>query len=208
MTKKSQIFETNYQEYCQKIGKCNLGKLSATLGIEMDENEAVIPFINRIYRVSENGIRDNDGKRPAYGLCVILAKYVLLCPDKVYHDPQWAAFRDFKKDAAITNVNFFNSDTEQALTDGFQDKIGILEQACLRLGGCPDVTITGYDLSMCFDILPRIRALLLFNDRDEEFSAQCRVLFQKHAEFYLDPESLAMAGAGLAKQLIKAGKEK
>jgi len=47
----------------------------------------------------------------------------------------------------------------------------------------------------------------MYNDRDEEFPAQCNVLSQKHAEFYLDPESLAMTGATLARRLIQAAKE-
>jgi len=58
-----------------------------------------------------------------------------------------------------------------------------------------------YDLSYEFNALPRIALLLLFNDGDEEFPAKCTVLFQRHAEYYLDPESLAMTGACLAKYL-------
>jgi hypothetical protein len=58
-----------------------------------------------------------------------------------------------------------------------------------------------YDLSMQFKALPRISLLMLFNDDDGEFPAQCTVLFQKHAELYLDPESLAMSGAFLARSL-------
>ena len=47
--------------------------------------------------------------------------------------------------------------------------------------------------------------LLLFNDRDDEFPAGCKVLFNQHAEAYLDPESLAMTGSFLAKRLDRAG---
>ena len=44
---------------------------------------------------------------------------------------------------------------------------------------------------------------MLFNDKDDEFPAQCSILFQKQAEFYLDPESLLMTGAVLARKLKK-----
>jgi hypothetical protein len=50
--------------------------------------------------------------------------------------------------------------------------------------------------------------LLLFNNSDDEFPVKCTVLFQRHAEFYLDPESLAMSGAFLALSLKDAGSEK
>ena len=36
--------------------------------------------------------------------------------------------------------------------------------------------------------------LLLFNDKDEEFPAQCTVLFEKRTETYLDMECVAMVG--------------
>jgi hypothetical protein len=39
--------------------------------------------------------------------------------------------------------------------------------------------------------------------RNISFYAHCSVLFQKHAEYYLDPESLAMTSAFLAKSLRK-----
>jgi hypothetical protein len=36
--------------------------------------------------------------------------------------------------------------------------------------------------------------LLLFDDVDEEFPAQCKVLFERRSEHYLDPECLAIIG--------------
>ena len=47
---------------------------------------------------------------------------------------------------------------------------------------------------MQFKSLPKIPVLLLFNDSDEEFPAQCTVLFERSAENYLDMECLAMVG--------------
>ncbi|MGD8762104.1 MAG: DUF3786 domain-containing protein [Desulfobacteraceae bacterium] len=36
--------------------------------------------------------------------------------------------------------------------------------------------------------------MLLFNDKDEEFPAQCSVLFERRTENYLDMECVAMVG--------------
>jgi hypothetical protein len=47
---------------------------------------------------------------------------------------------------------------------------------------------------MQFTALPKIPVLMLFNDADEEFHAQCAVLFERRAENYLDMECLAMVG--------------
>lgn len=204
MTETSEIFDTHYRDYCEKIGACDLEAAAGVLGMTVDTSGAKLPFLGETYRISGEGICDASGKKPGYGLCVILAKYVLRCPDKVYHDPQWASFRDFKKEAAMTNINFFTSDTETAVARHFTGRLAALERAGQRIGGERHDTGAGWDLSMAFDLLPRIRLLLLFNDRDGEFPVRCRVLFEKHAEIYLDPESLAMAGAGLARLLVRA----
>ncbi|MCP4575099.1 MAG: DUF3786 domain-containing protein [Deltaproteobacteria bacterium] len=206
MHEKAKVFETHYQDYCRRIGQSDLRAASEILGIEPEGDGVRIRFLNRTYRVSGEGISNGSGSRPAYGLCVILAKYILCCPERIYHDPEWVAFRDFKKDAAVTNVNFFTSDVEHVLLKHFQGRVDRLEKACGHLGGVPHDTGARYDVSMSIDLLPRIRLLVLFNDRDEDFPALCRVLFQKHSEYYLDPESLAMTGAGLAKELIRADK--
>jgi hypothetical protein len=45
---------------------------------------------------------------------------------------------------------------------------------------------------------------MLFNDADEEFPAQCAVLFERRAENYLDMECLAMVGMLLFEYLKPA----
>ena len=52
--------------------------------------------------------------------------------------------------------------------------------------------------------LPKVPVLLLFNDADDEFPADCKVLFERRAEHYLDMECLAILGNILADYLKKA----
>lgn len=202
----SEIFEKYYHDYCRQIAAVDFSSIKDKLGVEYDDHQILIRFLNREYRVSGSGIEDASGNRPDYGVCVILSKYILLCPDQLHHDAQWVSFKDFKKDAQFTNVNFFVSDTEQVLLKHFSGKLDQLLQAGKGLGGTPYEGDMPYDLSMQFNVLPRISLLLLFNDSDQEFPAQSTVLFQKHAEFYLDPESLIMTSAALAKSLVKMNK--
>jgi hypothetical protein len=101
-------------------------------------------------------------------------------------------------------VNFFSSDTERAIEKHFSGRLEELVKAGRQLGGVDHETDMPYDLSVHFQALPRISLLLLFNDDDDEFPAKCTVLFQRHAELYLDPESLAMTGASLARSLRDA----
>ncbi len=207
MFKGAEIFETHYNDYCLKISQCDFEEAAKILKVELKGNGVSIPFINHNYQVSGKGIQDESGSRPDYGLCVILAKYLLLCPNRIHEDLRWASFKDFKKDASFVNGNFFSSDTEMAVLKHFSGNIQGLIRAGKKLGGSHLDIGVSYDVSMKIDVLPRISLLVLFNDRDNQFDAQCMVLFQRHSEFYLDPESLAMIGAGLARHLIRAEKE-
>lgn len=197
----SEIFEKHYQDYCSQLAKTDFGSVQAILKIRQVDSQLAVPFFNGEYTVSGEGIFNASGKRPDYGVCVIIAKYILHCPKHSHHDPEWVSFKDFKRTSHFTNVNYFASDTEQAIAGSFSGKLDLLSRAGKELGGNHHEMNTSYDLSMRFNALPCISLLLLFNDGDDEFPVQCSVLFEKHAEFYLDPESLAMSGAFLAKSL-------
>lgn len=199
----STIFEKHYQDYCAQISEIDFSSASSIIGTKKDGDQMMVPLFNREYRVSANGIMDASGKKPDYMVCVIIAKYILLCPDQPHADAQWVSFKDFKKTSHFTNVNYFKSDVERVIGDYFSGRLEDLSKAGRALGGMDYPMAMSYDLSMQFTVLPRISLLLLFNDRDDEFASQCKVLFQKHAESYLDPESLAMSGALLAGNLKK-----
>ena len=70
MNHASEIFETNYNNYCRQIAGINFSLIKNTLGIEGDEDRLVIPFLNRDYRISKNGITDAfRGQTRLYHLC-------------------------------------------------------------------------------------------------------------------------------------------
>lgn len=78
------IFETHYKEYCRRITQLYFPSIKDILGIELRGTKAVIPFFGEDYSVSATGIADEYGNRPNYGVCVILSKYLLLCPGNPY----------------------------------------------------------------------------------------------------------------------------
>ncbi len=201
MVESSDVFEKNYQAYANRLAGVNLDAIKDTLGLIVENDQFFIPFFNKRYQVSSRGISDENGNRADYIAFIIIAQYILLCPEAPHYDSQWAAFKDFKRASHFTNVNYFASDTEQAIEKQFSGKKDALAAAGERLGGVHEEVTASYDVSIQFAALPRISLLMLFNDEDDEFPAKCSVLFQKHAEFYLDPESLAMTGAYLAKRL-------
>jgi hypothetical protein len=108
----------------------------------------------------------------------------------------WISFgrvKLFRKDAAPLVRAFYNTVTHP-IAETFSGRLTDLETAGKKIGGLPPADQFSYDLAMKFDVLPKVPLLLLFNDKDEEFPAQCSVLFEKRTEKYLDMECLAMVG--------------
>lgn len=204
MNMRAEIFEKNYEGYCKQLALIDFEAVSEIIAARFHNDRLIIPFFARDILVSNDGMHDEKGGRPDYVTCVILSQYILLSPHAVCHDPEWVAFRDFRKTSHFTNVSFFHSDTEQPIVQRFAEKKEELLDRGSQLGGRIHETYSSYDVALVFRALPRISLLLLFNDRDEDFPAECTVLFQKHSEQYLDPESLGMTAAMLASKLTRS----
>ena len=189
---KSSVFEETYNNYLARIAELDFNKIADQLGAEVVGDELIIPFFGKPHRISAEGITDPSGSRPAFSVCVVLFKYILLCPD---HDPvgkDWVSFKDFKDSAPFAGA--FVNYTEAPLAKYFSGRLKDLESACLGIHGHSPAAMFSYDLCMQFNALPKIPILLLFNDADEEFPAQGGVLFERRAEKFLDMECLAMVG--------------
>ena len=200
MSQEAAVFEETYQDYLSRIAGIDLPDTAGRLGAAMDEGRAVIPLLNRTYRVSKAGIFGEDGKRPQLGTCVILSNYLLRCPPAPPAATDWASYRDFKDSGPL--AAYWASDVEGAIVDAFAGRLADLKAAAAGLGGYAPDDDFPYDACWRFDALPKIPMLLPFNDADDEFPAKGTVLFQAGAEVYLDGECLAMLGAQLAGRLV------
>ncbi|GAH12969.1 unnamed protein product, partial [marine sediment metagenome] len=85
----------------------------------------------------------------------------------------------------------------------FSGNLKLLERVIKKIGGVVVTDNASYDLSIQFNILSQVPLFLRFNDIDEDFPAQCTILFQETVERYLDMESVGILGALLARKLIK-----
>jgi hypothetical protein len=205
MTAKANVFDSNYKDYLAQLKKISFQSLAQHLGGIVKGRAIRIPLLGKHYEVSPAGIADPSGKKPVYDICVILSKYLLLCPDTPPPEDRLVSFRNFKNSGPLTN--YFDNDVENSIAAYFKGNLDGLKKAGQILSGYrPDLDLN-YDLAMQFDALPRIPVILLFNDVDEEFSEKCSVLFEQRAEKYLDAECLAMLGRQLFNQLKSVGKE-
>ncbi len=199
--KEQHIYEQTYQDYLSRIAEIDLKFTADKLDLQMSGEAVIIPFFGRSYRVSTEGIADPAGKQPHLSISVILCKYLLMCPMIEPLGGNWMSFKDFK-DAAPLIQAFFNTVT-LPIAESFSTRMVDLERAAKKMDGYPPVDEFPYDLSLQFDALSKVPLLLLFNDKDEEFPAQCSVLFEKRVEKFLDMECLAMVGMLFSEYLKK-----
>ena len=190
MAEKSKIFEQTYEDYLSQIAGLDFNFIADTLGVKVDGDDVIIPFFGKRYRVSKKAITDPDGKQPQLSICVILCKYLLMCPLIEPLGGNWMAFKDFKDAAPL--VNAFSNTVAGPMAETFSGRVPELEKCGKKMGGYPPGEEFPYDLCMQFDALPKVPLLLLFNDMDDEFPAQCGVLFEKRTEKFIDMECLAM----------------
>ncbi len=204
MTKTNPVFE-NYGDYLQQLDSTHMSRWEAVLDITVDEKRrtAQIPFFQTLYRVSPFGVVDDRGKRPDYGTCVILLKYLLMCPLRVPYDEDWISYRDFADTGQTQNVGLA---VYAAATIAKQYTGGLewLKTAVDALGGRSPETDYPYDLAAVLPALPRIPILFLFNDADEHFPARASVLYQRRAAHFLDAECRVMVDWYLLQHLKQA----
>ncbi len=199
---KEHIYEKTYKDYLTRIAKLDFPFLADKLGIQIDGQDAFVPYFGKRYRMSANGITDSSNRQPHLSVSVILCKYLLMCPMIEPLEGNWMSYKDFRNAAPLIQA-FYNTVT-QPIAKTFSSRLAELEVAGKKIGGYPPEDEYAYDLAMQFDALPKVPILLLFNDKDDEFPAQCSVLFEKRAEKYLDMECLAMVGM-LFFEYLKAG---
>jgi len=189
---KEHIYELTYKDYLSRIAELDFQFLADKLGMQLDGRHVIVPFFGKPYRISAKGIADPSNRQPHLSVSVILCKYLLMCPMIEPLAGNWRSYKDFK-DAAPLIRAFYNT-VAHPIAETFSGRLTELEKAGEKIGGYAPGDLFSYDLSMRFDALPRVPMLLLFNDKDDEFPAQCSVLFEKRAEKFLDMECLAMVG--------------
>ena len=189
-------FTRTYQYYVEEIRRKDLFAVAAKLGLEYSARQIEIQLLQKSYRIGSDGIINEGGDRAGLDTCVILSKYILMCPDELPSQGHWTAYRDFKDTGPLTV--YFRNEVEMKLIRSFTAKVPELETAARRLDGYPPDTDAAYSFKVQFDALPHLPILVLFNDADEEFPADCSILFRASAEKYLDGESLAI----LANRLV------
>lgn len=202
------VFKEHYEGYLRQLAGLDLARRAPVLGITAHNASSVdVPFFNTRYQVSPAGIADDRGERPDYGLCVILLKYLLLCPQQVPAQTDWVSYRDFKDCGQAQNAGLA-AYASQAISRHYTGHLDRLVAAVAALGGKAPQTAYPYDVAVIFTALPRLPMLFLFNDADAQFPAQTSILYERRAAHFLDAECRIMVDWYLLEHLKRAKSQK
>ena len=207
----SKVFQKHYKAYISQLAGLDLAETGHGAGGRIHtgpENEirVAIPYFNKSYFVSAQGVENEAGNQPGYDICTILCRYLIMAQTWTKGplpsgNPGWVNFRDLKDSGPLTV--YFRDNTEAAIPNALAGKEDRLPDIMAPFNGTvPDLDLQ-YDLALEITALPKLPLLLLYNAAEPGFPAACSVLFQKNAETFLDAECLAMAGYRLA-SLVKA----
>lgn len=205
MKTRNPVFERHYQGYLRQLDAVDFSRLEPILkaGIPRNRKTAHIPFFRSHYQVSRQGVADPKGKRPDYGTCVILLKYILMCPNRVPPEDEWVNYRDFRNTGQSQNI-FLIDHATRAISKHYTGRKNMLEAAIRAVGGKRPLLDYPYDISAVVTALPRVPILFLYNDADKQFPAQTFILFERRAEHFLDAECLVMVALSVLEQLKRA----
>ncbi|WP_319407285.1 DUF3786 domain-containing protein [uncultured Desulfosarcina sp.] len=199
------VYNETYYYYLEQLKTMRFDGKEDVLGITLEGDTVVVPYFGQPIRLTADGLKDTAGRRPDFSDCVVVCRYLIMCPLFEPTQKQWVAYRDFPDAGPLT---VFWADTVQGpLAKTFSGRVSTLENACDGVGGSvPDMDIA-CDLCRCFIPLPKMPLLLVFNDADEEFPALASLLFEKRASTYLDAESQAILGHALSNRLLAAARD-
>ncbi len=197
MVKPNKIFKQTVHNYLNKVNAIDLNTIAKrlgirTFGIKDGEDHFSISIFNKKYTIGENSIYAGPKEKASYEIVIVLCKYILMCPDEPSKDDDLVSFKDFKDSGPLTA--YFSNEVESKITTAFATKLLDLELAAKAIGGYSANVNANYDYTVQFNALPKIPITLLFNDKDDEFEAQTKLLFERRAEKYLDAECLAILG--------------
>lgn len=160
---------------------------NAAIIFQRDENFFVVPFLNRLYRVSypEGRISDDEGAEASTYLSIIILHY-LVTADGTPLNGTWVAYRHlpggeiytepFRRRAVLPFLQAYGADPETFIRDA------------AALGG---IRKEGSGISMIIPVFPRVPLNFTLWPGDDELPSSAAILFDSQAASYLPTEDYA-----------------
>jgi len=198
---------SSYEQVSQELEKEAVGvDFKETAGIvggiyeALDGRETItLKMIRTVYELRKDGLFRNNAYCEDLWATIILCDYVRR-KGRSPMTGQWLPLGLFPHPASL--VKAFQSSAEKKIAAGFKRDLKGLKQRCIALGVSETEGKTNADFICRFDLLPHVPLYLSFWAADEEFDADCTLLFDSSAEGHINIEYLAYLVERFAAELV------
>ncbi len=159
----------------------------AGVGYNKNDNELIVPFINKSYKISSpNGqIKDMEGNSVSSYLSIIILHY-LTTADGTSLTGRWISYRHLP--GGDIYINPFTNRAIKPFLKQFGEQPDSFVRAAKMLGGKKAETS---GINMVITVLPRVPICFTIWPGDDEFPASANILFDEKASSYLPTEDYA-----------------
>lgn len=187
--------------------RMDLSLLYSYLGAHKPDRFYVFDFFNRKIQFSGTAFNDLSGVPVTLAVQKVLLSYVILGSAKAkiknkskQKNEQMVTFRELA--SANPLYSDFTENTARIIEKTFTGRLDGLIGYCQEMGG-EIVPAPGFDLSVCFNALPRVPVIFNFNDQEGGMPAQAGFLYQADAVEFLDLTALGITCTYLTGMLIQ-----
>ncbi|MBI5102141.1 MAG: DUF3786 domain-containing protein [Nitrospirae bacterium] len=148
----------------------------------------VLRMMNKTYELRKEGLFENNSRCEDPWTKIIMYDYVRR-KGRGNLTGEWINLGHFPDTAS--HVKAFQADADRKVAESFKNDVEGLARRSRELGGIKAEGRIKADCTYRFDLLPHVPLYLLFWAADDEFGAECRLLFDSSAEGFIDIEYLA-----------------
>ncbi len=193
-------YEEVYQELVGRLGGAPVAEVARNLGLERLGQGLKVEMFGRSYSVGPEGVAWEEEGQPPVANRIVLARYILH-GGRGEPTGRFVPYRELPGGQDFARS--LSQLVEEPLARHFTGRHEALASAARAMGG-RDYEEISADVAMVVPALPKLPLLLIFNDADEEFPAEARILYDMGAPNFLDMECLAVLGLILTRELTGA----
>jgi len=191
------------QDLVVRLAKANIAASAKNLGLDLaPAGEALVPFLGKMFLVSNKGVRRQDGKAFQDAAGSVLIHYIL-SGSRSRPAGEFVTFKDLAG-PLFSRGSYSSSALELPVIKRFQGRVPELLTMASIYGGRQGGEAGSGAVSLIFNLLPHILLQLIFYDRDDEFPARATLLFDRNATQFVDFEVLAVLVTLFVNDLIKS----
>ena len=183
------------RDLMEQVSKMDILGAASDLGCRVEENRLVVRCIGQEYAIERDGKISPEARNK--WIRILLLHYVRSM-GKGQFTGKWIDFADLK--GGFVKKSTFVRDCEEPLRRLMDENFDMTVSLLRRLGASGSEGFQA-DYSSALDLLPKVRALIVYDRGDEELPSSLKMVFDSVTGNFLDVESIVFLCEGLVHTL-------